>query len=259
MVRRIANNGDFMDIFGLSSASKKVLMDILTHGVSLVADISARLNMPKSSVYDAVVPLLENSLVNEYSDDRGKTFGISDKDQLTRAHEQRLAELKSAQSSLLELINTHHTNDTVARPKIKFYVGTLGIKQAFRDMMWNKDITETFLMWPVKEMIDIDEDFFKWHGKQRFRYGVMLNCIEKHSDRILQKKKDWLKNDARTNLARIRYLPKGTDWKMSFWIYGNKCLFASGGREKIAFTIHSKEFCQMMMLLWKSMWKNSLP
>jgi AAA15 family ATPase/GTPase len=45
---------------------------------------------------------------------------------------------------------------------------------------------------------------------------------------------------------------------MSFWIYGNKCLFASSGKEKIAFTVHSKEFCEMMMLMWKDLWKNAL-
>jgi hypothetical protein len=47
------------------------------------------------------------------------------------------------------------------------------------------------------------------------------------------------------------------DWKMSYWIYGDKVLFASGGQEKIAFTVHSREFSQMMKLMWRETWKNA--
>lgn len=259
MIRRKANNteeGHFLDIFGLPSPSKKILLDIVSHGTSSVAEMSARLNMPKSTVYDGIAPLLDQSLINEYNDGRGKTFGVSDTDQLARAHEKKLEDMKGAQASLMSFIRGHHRDDSVARPKVKFYAGTLGVKQAFRDMMWEKGITETHMLWATKDMIAIDEDFFKWHGTQRFKYGVFIYAIEKHEDRKLQgdKKHEWLKNDAKGNLVSVRYMPKGAEWKMNFWLYGNKCLFASGGTEKIAFTVHSKEFVQTMKLLFDNLW-----
>ncbi len=251
-------NTAFLDIFGLPPKSKRVLLDVIAQGISSVAVISRRLNMPKSSVYDAVIPLLEQSLINEYSDNRGKTFGISDSGQLTRAHKEKMDELQKAQTSLLSFISHNHGDNTVAKPTVKFYSGNLGIKQAFRDIPWQKDITETFMVWPTRDMIDIDEEFFKWHGTQRFKYNVFIYAIEKHADRAIQRgtKHEWLKNDKK-NLVSVRYLPKGVDCKMSFWLYGNKCLFASSGAEKIAFTVHSREFCEMMKLLWKSMWNES--
>ena len=262
MIRRKANTNthkDFLDIFGLLPISKSILMDIVAHGVSSVADIAARLNVPKSTIYDGVQPLIDKSLVNEYSGERGKTFGISDAEQLSRAHTQQVEDLKKAHTSLLSMIKEHPESDTVARPKIKFYAGTLGIKQAFRDMPWQKDITETFMLWPTKNMIGIDEDFFKWHGTQRFKHGVFIYAVENHEDRLIQKgnNHEWLKNDAKKNLVAVKYLPKGVDCKMSFWLYGNKCLFASGGSEKIAFTIHSKEFAQMMKIMWKDTWERA--
>jgi predicted transcriptional regulator len=265
MIRRKANNrgngsvgnpsGTFLDLFGLSSPSKQVLMDIVSNGTSTVADISARLNMPKSTIYDAIAPLLEQSLVNEYNDGRGRSYGVSETDQIVRAQNERLEAFKSAQASLLSLVKDSRANDSVARPKIKFYAGTLGVKQAFRDMMWQKDIKETVMFWPTRTMIGIDEEFFKWHGTQRFKYNVFIYAIELHEDRKIQgvQKHDWLRN-TKDNLVEVRYLPKGVDCKMSFWLYGNKCLFASGGAEKIAFTVHSKEFAQMMKLLWQSLW-----
>ncbi len=250
---------DFLNIFGLPPKSKRVLLDIIDHGVSSVAEIAVRLAMPKSSIYDAIPPLLDQSLINEYSGERGKTFGISDKEQLARAHSLKIEELQKAQASLLSFITTHHEKDTSVKPRIKFYSGVLGIKQAFRDMPWQKDITEAYMLWPTRDMIDIDEAFFKWHGAQRFKHNVFIYAVEKHADRKIQgdKKHEWLKNDAKKNLVSVRYLPKGVDCKMSFWLYGNKCLFASGGAEKIAFVVHSKEYCQMMKILWESLWEQA--
>lgn len=244
MIRRKANTKE-----------EKVLQDIARHGTSSVAEIAARLNMPKSTVYDAVLPLLEQSLINEYDDGRGKTFGVSDVEQIRRAQAKALEDMKAEQASLLSFLQSHHAEDSVARPKIKFYAGTLGVKQAFRDMMWQKDIKETVMFWPTRTMIGIDEEFFKWHGTQRFKYNVFIYAIELHEDRKIQgvQKHHWLRN-TKDNLVEVRYLPKGVDCKMSFWLYGNKCLFASGGAEKIAFTVHSKEFAEMMKLLWQSLW-----
>jgi DNA-binding MarR family transcriptional regulator len=268
IVRRKANtmakpqeqDYSFLDTFGLKGISKRVLLDVVDNGVSTVAEISARLNMPKSSIYDALDNLLKASLINEYSDDRGKSFGISENEQLTRVHAEKIIELQTAQASLLSFIGNRKKEKGVARPRIKFYAGVLGMKQAFRDMPWSKKYTETYLMWPVEDMLDtLDEDFLRWHGEQRFQYGVVINAIEKHSDRKLQTKKhDWLENNLKTKLTRVRYLPKDTDWKMSYWLYGDKCLFASGGKEKIAFTIHSKEFCEVMKIMWDNTWKVAL-
>lgn len=262
MIRRKANNREdtgFLDIFGLPAPAKHVLIDIVHHGVSTVADISARLNMPKSTVYDAITLLLEQSLVNEYNDGRGRSYGISDPDQLARAQDERLKAIKSAQTSLLSLVrDSHAVEDSVARPKIRFYAGTLGVKQAFRDMMWQKDIKECYMLWPNRMMLDLDEDFFRWHGTQRHKYGVWIYAVENHEDRRIQgmKKHHWIRN-TRDNLTEARYLPKGVSSKMSFWLYGNKCLFASGGSEKIAFTVHSREFAEMMKLLFDTLWASA--
>jgi predicted transcriptional regulator len=250
---------NFLDVIDLKPVSRKVLLDIVEHGVSSVAEISSRLHTPKSTVYDALSPLIEKSLINEYAtDERGKTFGISEPEQLTRVHGERIEELKKAQIALLEYIKHHKPSRSIAQPKIKFYAGTLGIKQAFRDMPWTKDHKETYLLWATNDMISIDEEFFKWHGTQRFQHKVFMYAIEKHEDRKLQTKKhEWLKADSKTNAVEVRYLPKGTDWKMSYWIYGDKVLFSSGGEEKIAFTVHSKEFSQMMKLMWQNTWNNA--
>lgn len=265
MTKTDININKSLDILGIKPSSKRVLLAITEHGTSAVADIASLLSMPKSSVYDSLDELSQKGLVTEYNSERGKSFGISEKEQLARIHSEKIEELQNAHSSLVSFIQNHSKADPVGRPKIKFYSGIQGIKQAFRDMPWDKKNEEGYLMWPLQDMLDsLGEEFLKWHAAPRFKYDIYINVIQKHEDMIIQKEKlkyDWLKVDYKTDgkerLNRIRYAPKGTDWQMSYWIYGDKCLFASGGLEKFAFTIHSKEFCQMMKLMWQQMWNGA--
>ena len=126
-------------------------------------------------------------------------------------------------------------------------------------MPWQKHLKDAYMIWPAKDMVDIDEDFFRWHGTQRLKHGILIHAIEKHSDRVVQKnaKLGWLKNDPRNNFVSVRYLPKGVDFKMSFWLYGDKCLFASSGSERVAFTVHSKEFAGIIKIMWESLWETA--
>ncbi len=253
------NINQTFDVLGLKPASKRVLIALTESDTSSAADLAAKLNMPKSSVYDALNELIEKSLVTEYSDDKGKTFAIPDQDQLARVHKAKMTELESAHKTLLSFLASSTKENQVARPKIKFYSGIEGIKQAFRDMPWTEKYPEAYLMWPTTNMIDLlGEEFLYEHRKPGIDLGVTVNVIERESDRAIEKSDyEWLKQDPKKKLNRKRYVSKNIDWEMSYWIYGDKCLFASGGTEKIAFMIHSLEYANLMRIMWKEVWKNA--
>lgn len=256
MIRRNANIQASFDILGLKPATRRVLIALTEKGTSTAADIASLLNLPKSSVYDSLSELIDKSLVVEYSNDRSKTFAIPDKEQLARVHKKEVAELESAHATLISFLQNSAMTSDVSRPKIKFYAGVEGIKQAFRDMPWTKEHKEAYLMWPTIDMLDLlGADFLYNHRKPGIDLGVTVNVIEQQKDKKINKgNHDWLKNNPE-NLNRKRYAKKGTNWEMSYWIYGNKCLFASGGREKFAFMIQSKEFAGLMKVMWKEMWE----
>lgn len=247
------------DILGLKPATKRVLISLTESDISTAADIAAKLNMPKSSVYDALGELVDKSLVTEYNDDRGKTFSIPDQEQLARVHQAKIAEIQSAHEILISFLNSQTKENRVARPKIKFYSGVEGIKQAFRDMPWTEKYPEAYLMWPTINMIDLlGEEFLREHRKPGIELGVVVNVIEREEDRKLEKSDyEWIKHDPKNKLNNKRYVSKDTDWEMSYWIYGDKVLFASGGSEKIAFMVHSLEFANLMKVMWKQMWASA--
>ncbi len=248
-----------LSLIGLKSISTKVLLATVNNGPSTVAEISSILSIPKSSIYDAYKELLSMGLVIEIYNEKGKMFETPDNEQLKAVLNKRLDVIKDAQNNLLTFISTNKKNKQVTRPKIRFYSGTYGIQQAFRDMPWTKADKQAYLMWPMKDMIDtVGESFLKFHSEQRYKYNVTINAIQPASDKKLQTKDHtWLDDKQKDKLRNIKYINNKDKWLMSYWIYGDKCLFASGGSEKFAFIIQSKEFSQLMKLLWNQTWVNN--
>lgn len=257
-MKNINKTDNLFKSLGIKPNSGRVLDYLITHNVSPVKDIAFELNLPKSTIYDALDELMSQSLVTEYIEDRGRVFGVTDKQQLMRVSDQKIAELKENQKNLLEYIDTVQKEDSVSKPKIKFYFGNEGIKQAFRDTMWHSGCKETYLMWSTKEMLEIlGPEFSEWHSSMRLRYKILLHIIQKESDRGIQKNAEGLGEGWKT-LHTIRHIPPEIEWQMSYWIYDNKVLFSAGGKERFAFIVHSKEFTDLMIVLWKQMWEVSI-
>ncbi len=234
-----------------------VLDYLIKHGLSPVKDIAHSLNIPKSTVYDSLDELVTQSLVVEYSEARGRVFGVANKEQIIKISEQKINELKDNQNKLIEYINnTAREEGSSSKPKIKFYFGKEGIKQAFRDTMWNDKCKQAYLMWSTKEMLEIlGPEFSEWHSSMRLRYKIVLNVIRKKEDKKFDTteglKEGW------NSLREIRHAPKKIDWNMSYWIYDNKVLFSGGGKDKFGFVVHDKEFTDLMITLWKQVWEVS--
>lgn len=251
-------NTESISALGIKGTAVRVFTHLLSTGVSPVTKIAEALHIPKPSVYDALSELQDQKLVIEYSQGRSKEYGPISAEQIKEIVASKIASMKSAESALVSLL-MQSTKTGPVKPKIKFYTGIEGIRQAFRDTMWHERCKETYLMWPTNEMIDIlTPEFSKWHSEQRLRYGVHMHVIRKDSDRALdtksEQKSTLLQSDGWKNDRTIRYAPKETDWSMSFWIYDDTCLFASSSGEQFAFVVQSKEFSHLMYILWNSTW-----
>jgi sugar-specific transcriptional regulator TrmB len=240
----------------LKMGTEEVLTALSALGRSPAADIAAHLNKPKSSIYDGLDELIRHGLVIEESTDRGRMFSITDPEHIKQLKTTRINDIEHAFSEVIKL--SQNKSRSVSQPRIKFYSGVEGMRQAFRDMNWTAEYKDSYLMWPMKEMLDVlGEEFLRFHSSGRYKHKVMLHAISKESDRSLRNdpKHEWLEHDPKEKLREVRYAPKSIEWSMSFWAYGNQTLFAGGGTEKFAFIIRSKDFTQLMIELWKSTWE----
>lgn len=257
------NIDQICDVLDIKTTTKRVLLLLIEKNNLSVVEIASELKIPKSSIYDSLDELIQKSIVIEYSEGRAKTFGVSDLKQLDQVYKKKIETLDSAHKSLISYIqeNLHKKDEQggLSRPRIQFYYGVEGMRQAFRDTPWTSEYKETFLMWPMLEMVDLlGEDFLIHHGTSRFTHEVMMYVIQKHTDKQGVPESFKFKNqDSEQKLTLIRFAPENMKWSISYWIYGNKVLFAGSGHEKYAFVVHSKEFAALMKLMWEQMWSVS--
>lgn len=253
------------DLLDIRRLTKRVLLFLVEHGNTKkhqtfsVVDMATHLSTPKSSIYDALSELIEKSIVIEYAEGKAKSFGISSMEQLEHVYKKKMSEFETAHKSLITYIQENAQKDTdlnTTRPKIRFYYGVEGIRQAFRDTPWSEKYKETYLMWPMKDMVDLlGESFLIHHGTPRLHHKIMMKVIHKYDDKgVVPESFDWTELDSNKNLTETRHAPKDMNWNISYWIYGDKVLFAGSGYEKYAFVVQSKEFASLMKLMWEQMW-----
>lgn len=257
----MTNLDDTLAGLGIKGTARSVFAYLIESGVSSVAKISMGIRTPKSSIYSALEELASMGLTVEYSENRSKEYGIIDEQQFKDLINKRMSDMKFHEEALLGIMQNSYRVTKSVKPKIKFYVGPEGIRQSFRDMIWHKGCRDAYVMWPTKEMIDIlTPEFSEWHSAKRLQYKVMLYIIRKYSDKKMHMDRTIskvLNSEGWKNDREVRYAPKNTEWAMSYWIYGDKCLFANSADDKFAFIIHSQEFADLMLVLWKNMWNVS--
>jgi sugar-specific transcriptional regulator TrmB len=242
----------------IRSNTKSVLGALAYLGRAKAVDIASYLNKPKSSIYDGLNELIDLGLAIEESSDTCKIFSIAQKEQLTQIKLNQLSLVENAFKEIHKIASST-AQKTTPRPRIRFYAGVEGTQQAFRDMQWNSEYKDAYLMWPMKDMLKtLGEQFLKSHGSERHKHKVVLHSIRKDSDRaFLKNHYEWLESDRLSQLREVRYAPKNADWNMSFWVYGEQTLFASSGSEHFAFIVRSQEFADLMTVLWKQTWERS--
>jgi sugar-specific transcriptional regulator TrmB len=264
MKKNPINIDQICDLLDIHKLTKRVLLFLIEHSTEKhrsfsVVDIASNLSTPKSSIYDAVNELIEKSIVIEYAEGKAKSFGISSLEQLEHVYKKKMSEFESAHKSLITYIQENadkNSESYTTRPKIRFYYGVEGIRQAFRDTPWSEKHLETYLMWPMKEMVDLlGEEFLIHHGTPRLHHKIDMKVVQKFEDKgIIPESFKWKKYDQNEELTEIRYAPQAMNWNISYWIYGDKVLFAGSGHEKYAFVVQSREFASLMKLMWEQMW-----
>jgi HTH-type transcriptional regulator, sugar sensing transcriptional regulator len=246
-----------LSLLGLKENSKKVFISLLELGASQASVVAAHLDIPKSTIYDALRELSDLALVAEFDEDNKKKFGLNDLAQISNLHKQKINELRESDESIKNILPTLHIENNSLKPKIRFFSGKEGMRQAISDILWYKDIV-TYAMWPMQDMLDaIGGEYLNLHNTERVKRNISILTVRPESDRNIDFRKSPLIKGGSETLREVKYIAKSIDWQMSFWIYGDKCIFASAGREYFAFIVHSKEFGKLMKILWQQMWNIS--
>lgn len=243
---------------GITGTTSQVYMKLLESGASSARQLAENLNIPRPSVYDNLKVLINRGLVVERDEDNKKIFQADDVKHLPHLLQEKVQALQSSEKLLTELLPTLMKQDTAIEPRIKFFHGIDGVRQALRDFLWYPN-EETMTLWPISDVIDfLGADFMADLNRRRIRNNISIRAVWARDKAVSLKEYPFM-GVGDGFLREIRQAPAGMNWSMGAWLYADKVAFISSKQESFGFIIHSRDFFQLMKAQFDVIWPISKP
>ena len=242
----------------LNELEVKAYLCLLEQGAMPGALLAKKLGIPRSSGYALAQTLIEKGLVNQSIYRSKKYFGAENLDKVNLLFEQKTQTLIEKQKQFKELLPILRKKQPsrFLTPKFQIFEGKEGLQNLIKDVFLYNDL-ETQSFWPIKKMLEVlSPDFFVYMNKQRIKNNIYVRAIWPYDQVVSVKKYPFLGSGEKFK-REIRVAPKGADFSMGHWIYGNKVAFISSEKESTGFIIESPELAQMQLAQFNIIWNAS--
>lgn len=231
---------------GFSEHEADVYLAVLHLGQANVLDIARKSQVSRATVYEALEKLMIGKNINSVIKGKRRYYFAEDPSNILRRVR---ANEKKAQRILpgLQSLYLAATN----KPVIRYYEGPQGIISMFRDIL------STLPEEAKYEAILNSKDEFALIGKEFDRYiadrvkkRIFARIITEHSELT----KDWDKSATQYN-RKVKFLPKGQHFSVSYHIYANKVAMFSLQGPVVGVIIENKEIADMERMQFGYMWQ----
>lgn len=243
---------------GLSDNAHRIYAHLLENGACSVRILSQTLNIPRPSVYDTLNVLIKNGLVLEREEENKKFFQIDDAENLSRLLAERAAKLDTRRKEFEKALPGLAKGMTSVEPRIRFYAGVEGVKQVLNNVLLTKNV-ESLSMWPIREMVDLlGTEYFEALNRRRIKNRISIRAVWPPDRKVPFKDYPFV-GTGKGHMRELRIAPKGFHADMGYWICGDKVAFISSRKESFGFSIHSRDFADMLRSQFEMAWKASTP
>lgn len=242
---------ELMDL-GFDDKEARVYLALLELGPSTAAQIARRAAINRTTSYDILESLAVNGLVNFIGETKVRKYAAESPKKVVSFLQSkiRMAErrLKTANEILPQLLSIYNTKE---KPKVKFYEGTEGMKEAFEDTLTAE-----------KEILAyaVGADMFGALGEKYFREYFKKRVARKISVRVIAPDDEESRAIAANDEREMRIsalIPKDKYYfSVETDIYNNKIMVASW-KEKFAIIIESQEIASAQRKIFELAWEGS--
>lgn len=230
-----------------------IYLTLLEVGQEKAGEIAKKAGITRTTVYDILDALLKKGLVNKYKKGAATYYAALDPNRLLtyidreiESSQDKLKKQKEEVKNLLpELISRQNVNN--AKPKVQFYEGEKGMREAYEDTLTAKNGIIAYAN--VQTMHEGLPNFFPTYYKRRSDADVFIRAIlpqnkasNDRADRDQEEKR------------QSRFLPEDKTFSPEVNIYNDKMLIASW-KEKMAVIIESKELADFHRIIFEELWQ----
>ena len=248
-------SAEVLSELGLAPSEITTYFSLLELDSACVTDIAKKSGINRSSSYEILGNLMRKGLVSKFKKKKKIYFTAGDprrllnyldreKEEADKKIEQKKARVKEILPELLSKINPQST-----KPKVTFYEGDKGMREAYEDTLTAKDGIVAYAN--VETVNNALPNFFPHYYTRRASLNIPIKAI-------FENNKTGQERAARDHLElreSIILPDKSLHFTPEINVYNNKLLIASW-KEKMAVIIESAELAHVMRLIHSLVWKS---
>jgi HTH-type transcriptional regulator, sugar sensing transcriptional regulator len=250
---------------GFNKKETRVYLALLELGSQPASVIGKKAGINRSTTYLILDGLIAKGFVNQYVRADVKYFTAADPQVIAQTLEHEENRLHESKETLIERLPDFYalTNPLSVKPKVRFYEGEEGVKQAMEDTL---TATETLLSWDsMDSWLNSTpglQKFIREYGMRRVAKKVPVNVIALDTPTA----KKYLLNEyppmqggiisQKGTLLKVKWAPKDTLYfNNEINIYDNKVSIISlGQNELFGIIMESKEIAQIHRSIFEMSW-----
>ena len=239
---------------GFSDKEAKVYTALIRLGAQPVSVISERTEINRTTSYDIIESLTKKGLVSSVKKGSITYFKALDPKELLSYLEREKAEtvkkIEKQQDEIEQLLPALISleNPESTKPKVTFYEGEKGLRQAYEDTLTSK---ETILAYAnVEDMHKGLPNFFPdYYQRRGVQNSIHIKCIAPDNEISRERHK----HDKKENREMLLIPASKYEFSPEINIYEDKILYASW-REKMAIIIKSEEIADFHKKMYELCW-----
>ncbi len=242
-----------LKILGFSEKEITVYLSVLEEGSAKGALIAKKTGLNRTTVYDIVEGLIQKGLISKFKKGNTMFFHALDPRQLLTYLDREKQETislidrkkKNVEELLPELISLQDTAS--ARPKIEFFEGEKGLREAYEDSLTCRGGMLAYTN--VQTMFEALPNFFPQYFQRRVTKKIPIRAIFVQNPKSIERAEL-----NQTELRETRFVPNPElIWTPEVKIYNDKVLIASW-KEKVAVILESKEYADLQKIVFELLW-----
>jgi len=242
---------------GFSEKEALIYTHLIRLGAQPVSVIAERAEINRTTTYDIIENLTKKGLISSIKKDGITYFKALDPKELINYLEREKVEhvkkLEKQQKEVEELLPALISleNPESTKPKVSFYEGKKGMRQAYEDTLTSKE--EILAYANVEDMHKGLPDFFPdYYQRRGVKKRIHIKCIAPDNKTSIERHRQ----DKKENREMVLIPSKNYDFSPEINIYEDKVLIASW-REKMAIIIKSKEIADFHKQMYKLCWNQA--